>query len=313
MNILKIAVLFGTLLKCAIASENDVAQDVVEAVEKEGFKGLKEDWRKWERRKDLFDYVVMKGVGFIIEFINQVGNAKLDTLAALFIKRSDVVDEVLKKIDYIDYELMYLTKCRPELVESHDNFFKVIDKIRDPENQEVAVQWGVTNLFKAEKQGSVIPLIDALEKRPFDGRRLKNPAIQQVFYEGVVSGIKDIVEEFHEHHAITPEKYANELIYTRNCNRPLAFQFLLTHADQGDLEEAKKRDKYNEDQEFRKAIDDAFPNAEPAGARHSRPKRRAEIAKKIFSETADVQSLAQEKGPGGIILGYLGGSEWTEG
>ena len=36
------------------------------------------------------------------------------------------------------------------------------------------------------------------------------------------------------------------------------FPFLLSQADQGDLEEVKKRDKYEEDPEFRKAIDDAL-------------------------------------------------------
>ena len=44
----------------------------------------------------------MKSVEFIIGFINQVENAKRRTLAALFIKRPDMVDEVLKKIKYDD-------------------------------------------------------------------------------------------------------------------------------------------------------------------------------------------------------------------
>ena len=56
-----------------------------------------------------------------------------------------------------------------------------------------------------------------------------------------------------------------------------------------------------------------FSKAEPAGARLRRPKRRVELVKEAFSETAGIQSLAQEKGPGDIILGYLGGSEGTEG
>ena len=43
------------------------------------------------------------------------------------------------------------------------------------------------------------------------------------------------------------------------------FPFLLAQADQGDLEEVKKCDEYKEDPEFRKAIDDAFSKAEPAG------------------------------------------------
>ena len=44
-------------------------------------------------------------------------------------------------------------------------------------------------------------------------------------------------------------------------------------------------DKYNDDPEFRKAIDDAFSKAEPAGARHARSYReRAKLAKEAFGE-----------------------------
>ena len=99
--------------------------------------------------------MVTKSVEFIIGFINQVGDLKIPTLAALFIKRPDMVDQVLKKIKYDDYDLVNLTDYRPELAESHDKFFKLMDKINDPENQEWAVKWGVTNLFKVKKHDSV--------------------------------------------------------------------------------------------------------------------------------------------------------------
>ena len=99
-------------------SENNVEEDVIEAVEEDGFVSIKRDWEKWKDRNDLFDYVVTKSVEFIIGFINQVENAKRPTLAALFIKRCDEVDEVLKKIEYDDNDLMYLTDHRPELAES---------------------------------------------------------------------------------------------------------------------------------------------------------------------------------------------------
>ena len=62
------------------------------------------------------------------------------------------------------------------------------------------------------KHGLVIPLINALEKRQFNGRKLNNVAIQKAFNEGAWRGIKDIVEEFHEHPAITSEIYAYGLI-----------------------------------------------------------------------------------------------------
>ena len=146
-----------------------MAPDVIEALSEsekaKGFESIKRDWEKWEDRKDLFDHVVMKSVEFIVGFINQVEDAKRPTLAALFIKRPDKVDEVLKKIKYDDDDLRYLTDYRPELAESHDKFFKVIDKIKDPKNQEWAVRYGVINLFDAKKHDSVIPLINALEKQ----------------------------------------------------------------------------------------------------------------------------------------------------
>ena len=35
----------------------------------------------------------------------------------------------------------YLTDYRPELAGSPEKFFRVLDKIKDPENQEMAVRW----------------------------------------------------------------------------------------------------------------------------------------------------------------------------
>ena len=43
---------------------------------------------------------------------------------------------------------------------------------------------GCHQFVQAKKHDSVIPLINALEKRPFNGRNLKDVAIQQAFYEG---------------------------------------------------------------------------------------------------------------------------------
>ena len=56
-----------------------------------------------------------------------------------------------------------------------------------------------------------------------------------------------------------PKDMPNGLIDSwKHDNSKTVFPFLLTQADQGDLEEVKKRDKYKNDQEFRKAIDDAI-------------------------------------------------------
>ena len=81
---------------------------------------------------------------------------------------------MLEKIQYYDYDVRDLTDYRSELAESHDKFFKVIDKINTPENQEVAVEMGVINLFNAKKYDSIISLINAFEKRSFDNRKLKD-------------------------------------------------------------------------------------------------------------------------------------------
>ena len=131
MNILQLSLLLAILLKCVTASESGVAQDVIKALEQPGFESIKDDWGKWRHRKDLFDHVVMKSVEFIAGFINQVVYVKTRTLAALFIKRSDEVDQVLKKIKYNDDDLRDLTSYRPELAEPPMTyFFNVIDKIK---------------------------------------------------------------------------------------------------------------------------------------------------------------------------------------
>src|ERR1700722_2410822 len=170
MNILRVSILLAILLKCVIASESGVAEDAIKAVEEEGFMNIKRNWwTLWLNRNDLFDYVVItKESDFIAEFINQVEDARKSTLAALFIKSPGMVDEVLKRIEYDDDDLRELTDHRPELIESHVEFFKAIDRINNPKNQEEAVKWGVLNLFNFEKHASVIPLISALENRPFN-------------------------------------------------------------------------------------------------------------------------------------------------
>ena len=150
MDILKYSISLVVLLKCVIASES-VAPDVIEALGEPKFESIKRDWEKWSDRKDLFDYVVTKSVKFIAGFIDQVKDAKGPTLAALFFKRPDIVDDVLNKIDYNDDDLKFLTNHRPELAESHEGFFKAIDTIRNPKNQERAFECGVTNMLDAEK------------------------------------------------------------------------------------------------------------------------------------------------------------------
>ena len=50
-----------------------------------------------------------------------------------------MIDGVLGRIKYDDNDLRYLTYYRPELAGSPEKFFRVLDKIKDPRKQEMAV------------------------------------------------------------------------------------------------------------------------------------------------------------------------------
>jgi hypothetical protein len=309
MNIFQLSLLLAILLKCVIASESGVAPDVIEALDEPGFGSIKSDLAKWKDRNDLFDHVVTKSVEFIAGFINQVWTLKERTLAALFIKRPDKADQVLGKIGYDDDDLWNLTNFRPELAESHGTFFMVIDKIRGPENQESAVKWGVYYLFNAKKHASVIHLINALGKRQFKGRKLKDAAIQYAFYEGAWRGIKNIVERLHEHSAIASKEYAKGLVCSWEYDKSDVFQFLLDQADGDDLVEATKAELYKGNEKLREAIDkatSALSNGPSVVPRHARPaKREAELAMKTFSEIEGLEPLGKKDTLGGIISGYI--------
>ena len=122
-------------------------------------------------------------VGFISGFISQIENLKSPTFAALFIKRFDMVDEVLNDVGYNEDNLVKLTVYRPELAAHHDKFFKVMDMIKVPKYHEWAVKIGVEKLFDAEKHDSVISLVNALEKRKFNGRNLTNIGFNRHFFK----------------------------------------------------------------------------------------------------------------------------------
>lgn len=292
----------------------DVIKALSESEREKGFESIKENWGMWSYRNDLFDHAITKGVGFLLEFINQVEDAKRHILATLFLKRPDVVDNVLTNIGCDHDDLIHLTSYQPELAELHDKFFKVIDKLKDPEHQVLAVYWGVLNLFEAGKHNSVFPLINALEKRPFNGIRLKNTAIQMAFQEGAIKGIKDIVEDFLEHPAITHERYAIGLVYSwdKYKSKKTVFPSLLAQADKGDLGRVKEMEKYGEDPDFRNAIDNAREIAPSAGTRHLRFLNRIESAKlaiKTLTEHVRDGGQAWKQEPGSIVLSYLLGEE----
>ena len=229
----------------------------------ENFEWLKENWGRWKERKDLLDYVIAKGADVTVRFIQNVEDAKERVLAALFDKGEGMIDGVLGGIKYDDDDLCSLTNYRPELAGSPEKFFRVLDKIKEPEMQEMAVRGGVSNLFEAGRHDLVVPLVNALGKRTFKSKRLKDVAIRTAFCEGAKRGNQDIVELYYEHPAITSEEYAVGLYASWNDGKPnQVFPFLLEQADQGDLDKAKKKYADEKYEKFRQAIDEA-PQDQP--------------------------------------------------
>ena len=130
--------------------------------------------------------MIAKGVNFTVKLIQSVGNAKRCVLAALFDKgKKEMIDEVLGRIEYDDRDLYGFTHFQNELAGSPEKFFRVLDKIKDPKNQEEAVRCGVIYLHRAERHDLIVPLVDALEKKMFKSDRLKDRRSIQHFVMGL--------------------------------------------------------------------------------------------------------------------------------
>ena len=165
-----------------------------EAVDRGNFGWLRANWGRWRDRKDLFDYVIEKGADFTVRFIQNVEYAEGRVLAALFDKGEErMIDDVLGGIEYGDCDLYDLTNYRPELAGSPEKFFRVLDKIEDPEIKRWLLIGVSENLFEAGRHDLVVPLVNALGKRTFKSDRLKDVAIRTAFREGAKRGNQDIV------------------------------------------------------------------------------------------------------------------------
>jgi hypothetical protein len=317
MNILQLSLLLAILLKCVTASESGVAQDVIQALKppnllfNRNFSRVKR-LVNWENRKDLFDHVATKDANFIYKFINQLGwQASAPTLATLFIKGSEIADQVLKKIEYRESTLICLTKYRYEIAQSPDIFFEVIRRINDPKDQEEAVAEGVYNLFKAKEYQSVISLIYELESSTFD-ESLKSAAVKKAFDEGTTTlwCTRDIAKELYNHSAITSKEYAKGLFWAWRMNHIDNRDFLLNHADQGDLEAVEKLEDlwfYDQNKRIIKIFREAWKTAPAEGTRLESLLNieRAELVKEAFAETPSIKLDQVKGGPEDIILGYL--------
>ena len=172
-------------------SEGDAERDDAlgmefwKALDGGNFGWLKENYVSWRDRRDLLDCVIAKGADAAVWLIQNVDTvAKRCVLAALFDKGEEIIDGVLEGIKCYNDDLRFLTTYRRELAGSPEKFFRVLDKIEDPENQSWAVRMGVFNLFEAGRHDLIAPLVNALGKRTFNGRNLKDAAIQWAFEEG---------------------------------------------------------------------------------------------------------------------------------
>ena len=115
-------------------SDDALGKEFREAVDGGNFGWLKANWERWEDRKDLLDDVIAKGADVTVKLIQNVESAKEHVLAALFDKGEEgMIDGVLGRIKYNDYDLCYLTDYRPELAGSPEKFFRILDKIEDRE------------------------------------------------------------------------------------------------------------------------------------------------------------------------------------
>ena len=153
--------------------------------------------------------------------------------------------------------------------------------------------------------------MDALGKRAFKSKNLKDVAIQRAFYKGAVGDNQNVVELYYEHPVITFGEYAVGLCASWNDGKPnQVFPFLLKQADQGDLDMAKEKYADKRDEQFRQAIDEAPKPIPPAGSRII----SVEKVQRVLEVLASIINVSDEYGPSGIVKEYLlGEKEKTKG
>ena len=112
--------------------------------------------------------------------------------------------------------------------------------------------------------------------------------------------------KFYGHPAVTHKTYAGALESSWDDGKPdLDFHFLLSQADKGDLREARNEWSYKHRDAFRRIIDGALKNPEPAGTRHQRSIEmvRADVIRDALNEITGTNVGKQELG--NILVSYL--------
>ena len=138
-----------------------------------------------------------------------------------------------------------MIRFRPELASAPENFFRVLDKAKDPRKQRLIVEESIGDLIRADMSSLVIPLVEALGERTFRGENLKDIAIIRAFNRGASKGVQSIVEAFFDHPIILSWRYGMGLINAWNEGDPSSvFKYLLDHVEMDDLNSVKEEKEY---------------------------------------------------------------------
>ena len=295
MNILYTTTLSAIFIKCVSASSDDALFQFRKAVDEGSMDRaayLYESIRGEHGEMDeMFNHVVdTRDQEFIFKFAKQAKVGEGHLLATLHRKRSPkMIEEAFKVFKFGQKNLVYAAS-RPELMCSPNDLFNLLGKIERQKDRETVINLGVFNLFNNNRPECFDPLLDAFESNE-SFRHLSDVAIQSAFKSGTVNGVKMSVERFHDHHAVTPEVYAQGLINSGLYSvHKSIFDFLLKEADQNDLNAVKGNRRYNKSpEEFRKAIEDASITAKSGGTRSTLPIQRAKLVMVIFEEDSSVR------------------------
>ena len=157
------------------------------------------------------------------------------------------------------------------------------------------LRYGIWDLFDEKRTECIDPLLTALEGKKFLSNRLKEIAIQAAFKAGAKHHNSTWVERFFDHPAVTPDVYANGLIWSGddNAQDPI-FKWLLAEADRADLQALQSHEYYKYlSPEFRAAIEQALPKANPEDP-DTAPLKRPRESKKFSVISLTLYQKAKE-------------------
>ena len=288
MQLLSIATLVVLIVKCIVASSDELT-DFNEAVDDGDLaKAIELFQQEWELCDERADYVFeTKSSKFIINFIELAKEIWVRLLSNLYEKATkEIIDEVLKKIEFSD-EVLSHAASSPKLACSPKEFVGLLDRITTLEYQKEAVGNGITGLFDKGRTECIEPLLIALEGEESLNKNLHNFAIQTTFKRAASYHSKSLTEDLHDHPTITPVIYANALFKAmrRGLKSPVC-KSLLSKADLGDLEVLDTIDDYQDYAKDNPKLDRLIKNtrevAKPAGTRLRGPFEKIKMTYQVL-------------------------------